>query len=887
MTTDDLKKGIKQSLFDLEDQKIIGVISVNSIDFVQTIFHCFQQNQIAVFLNSEEEFYKIEQTGIQEIIRPKLKFGWCETKFIPQDKDSIAQIAFTSGTTGNPKGVILTHQNLNDVVQRLNQIMEVDSSIREYVGVPVNYSFGFGRCRAVATVGGKFYVPENGFYPLEIKEMLLQGTINAISAVPSLWRLLFQCQDIFGEETNKVRWIEIGSQYMSQKEKELLRHLFPQAKIIQHYGLTEASRSTFLEINSTASKHLESVGKVYGKTKIKISPEQKIMIKGPHVAQKILVNGKLIDNVDNDGWLTTSDLGKLEDEYIYYQGRADDLINCGGIKISPETIEKLIREKLKIQAGITVARIKDSLRGDGILVAVLKDANLSLEKIKKSAQEAIATHNIKSFDAIKLIELEEFPRTATGKIKRKELAQIFESHSNHNTSIDSNTLDVDKNISECEKQIMTIWQSVLGVRNINVESNFFEIGGDSLSAISVMMKIEQLGLSQQIVKGMLQGLSVRELAQRIENSETENNLKISHCISDIFTKNAMNINIIRGLLVLCVIFGHWSEGIFERLPSGIGILFKPLMASIFSAGTPGFAIIYGVSVGYSLFNIFQKDKKHFQKIISSTLKLLISGVIIIALTSIINQLVTSDLKSFTFTTFTNSFYGIITYYLLITATLTFWLRVLNQSQQPAAIAIFLSACLYSLYYILIPLSSLHTSGFLELVKLLITAKYSYIDLTAGVMMGIAVGITLRETITKSYLSMSYIWIGISLIVSALDISAHSHAFDSWFIWPQNDTTIWMWFFYLGWILLILKLNDKVLSWYNQFIPQIKFVFQALATIGILAFPFYISHGLVIPLEEILVALGLSHAISIILSIFLFMAYSIHIFKKIYEANFIW
>lgn len=127
--------------------------------------------------------------------------------------------------------------------------MEMTSEIKEYVGIPVNYSFGFGRCRAISLVDGKFYVPEK-FDPLEIVRMLEADEINAISAVPSLWRVLLSFSDLITQElAKKVYWIEIGSQYMAAEEKLKLAELFPNAKIVQHYGLTEASRTTFLKIH--------------------------------------------------------------------------------------------------------------------------------------------------------------------------------------------------------------------------------------------------------------------------------------------------------------------------------------------------------------------------------------------------------------------------------------------------------------------------------------------------------------------------------------------------------------------------------------------------------------------------------------------------------------
>ena len=109
--------------------------------------------------------------------------GWFDERLDPIERDAPAQILFSSAKiTGRPKALLISHRALADVTHRINAAMQVDATIREYVGVPVTFSFGFGRARAVAAVGGRSYLPPNGFDPGEIARMLEAGEINA------LWR---------------------------------------------------------------------------------------------------------------------------------------------------------------------------------------------------------------------------------------------------------------------------------------------------------------------------------------------------------------------------------------------------------------------------------------------------------------------------------------------------------------------------------------------------------------------------------------------------------------------------------------------------------------------------------------------------------------------------
>lgn len=275
--------------------KRVGVVAVNSTGYVEAIFACMEAGIVAVPLKNSQDDYRIQAAGVEAILTPTAHDPWMSRTFQNRNSDELALISFTSGTEGHPKGVLLTHHNLADVVFRLNKFMQVGAQISEYIGVPVYYSFGLGRCRAVASAGGRFFIPSNGFNPSEIATMLKRGEINAISAVPSLWRILLENKDIIGREGNRVRWIEIGSQYMNRQEKEALKTLFPHACIVQHYGLTEASRTTLLAIHQVEGEILESVGKVTEDVEIKLTTEGHIAIRGPHVVAQCIIDGKEVN----------------------------------------------------------------------------------------------------------------------------------------------------------------------------------------------------------------------------------------------------------------------------------------------------------------------------------------------------------------------------------------------------------------------------------------------------------------------------------------------------------------------------------------------------------------------------------------------------------------
>jgi len=485
---------------------IVGIHQVNSVDFVKSAFQVYNSGKVLAILKGSDSGLKLSQE-----INPQPGGGWLDAKQDVIQEVRHAQIVFTSGTEGRPKAILISHQALADVVLRLNNIMKVDETIREYIGVPVTYSFGFGRCRAVAAAGGKCFIPENGFNPAELARMLSADEINAVSAVPTLWRTVLSQPEIIGEQGKKVKWIEIGSQYMSRAEKEKMKALFPNAIIIQHYGLTEASRTTFLNISKTEGDLLESVGEPIDKVELKISPDGLIMIRGPHVATGQVIDGKIKPLVDEDNWYTTGDYGRLAGSYLYYEGRADDQINCAGVKVNPELLQERINRRLNVENKIAVTRIDDALRGDGFFIAVEPGTGLDLGEIQKVSIEELLELGVNAKSSVKVQEVNHIPRTDTGKVRRKELTKLYSGPVKETKTPTKPTKD---------SSVQELFSSIFLDADIRPEDTFKTLGGDSLNYVQMLMLLEE---KFGIAPANWDRMSISEL-ENIEKKDTSGSI---------------------------------------------------------------------------------------------------------------------------------------------------------------------------------------------------------------------------------------------------------------------------------------------------------------------------------------------------------------------------
>ena len=465
---------------------VIGLVTENSPDFVLQSLQIWDEGGIVLPLRSADDTQRLQQAHATEVRQPAKTGGWLRQARAPRADDTPAQLLFTSGTEGEPKGIWLSHRNLADTVQRLNQTMGVTADIREYIGVPVTHSFGFGRARAVMAVGGAAYIPERGFNPIEINAMLEAGEINAISAVPSLWRLLLQGKPLSAAAAAAVRWIEIGSQAMSADEKRALRDLFPNAAIVQHYGLTEASRSTFLEIHKATDAQLHSVGQPVGAVALRIRDDGRIQIRGPHVTVMTLVEGQLVDPRDAEGWLTTNDQGRLEDGYLVYEGRADDIINCGGIKLSPDDVEHYLAAQGGLAGDFAICRVPDAVRGDGILLAVASTVALDDDSLKTLLVQATQHFGVNARDASTVWRTARIERTSNGKLRRQAIARQY---------MDSRPAQAvaapHQGANQKGRGLQARLSAILGVKAIGDADNFVNLGGDSLRYIQACVALEE------------------------------------------------------------------------------------------------------------------------------------------------------------------------------------------------------------------------------------------------------------------------------------------------------------------------------------------------------------------------------------------------------------
>lgn len=312
-----------------------------------------------------------------------------------------ADLLFTSGTTGQPKGVVLTHRNLLAAIDQINAFIGNGPEDRELMPLPLHHSFGLGRLRCNLRLGATLLLSDGMKRLGDLFRLAEEWQATGMALVPAGVALLLRTAAPRLAALN-LNYLEIGSSPMARSQKEALCALLPSCRLCMHYGLTEASRSTFLSLHE-AGDRLDSIGRPAAGVEIDLV-EGELYVRGGAVAQ--------------EGWLATGDLGWRDDEgYLYLSGRKGEMIDVGGQKVAPLEVEAALLSHPAVEECACVG-VADP---HGICHEVVKAYLVGGE---------VAPHELTSFlrsrlDPYKVPALfewvEALPRTPSGKLLRSQL----------------------------------------------------------------------------------------------------------------------------------------------------------------------------------------------------------------------------------------------------------------------------------------------------------------------------------------------------------------------------------------------------------------------------------------------------------------------------------
>lgn len=451
--------------------------------------------------------------------------------------DDLAYMIYTSGSTGKPKGVKVSHRN---IVNFLNWVrMEVNIKSDERMALLTSYSFDMTLTSnwVPFLTGASLHIlsEKNTKDVNALLRFISEREITFLNVTPSHFSLIANARDYLGDKEIPLRKdmrVMQGGELINTKDLNLWLSYYPGHRFINEYGPTETTvASTYFPIpvseENTVELHTVPIGKPVYNTQIYIlnNDLKNCMIgvpgelciggegvtQGYHAKDDKTAEAFIQNPYGEEGDLLyrTGDVVRLlNDGNIEFLGRNDHQINLRGYRIEAGEIESTMRE----YAGITEAVIvpqKDT--ADSLaLVAFYTGSNgqVPTKEIRAHLSETLPEYMIPSHFEY----LDVMPCTPSGKLDKNALPAV---------TIEAGKIvdDSAKPTTELELQVAEIWEEVLGIKGIGLNSNFWEIGGDSLKAMRLIMRMKKEGFINFGLKEAFEYQTVGSIVEHMLSSQ--------------------------------------------------------------------------------------------------------------------------------------------------------------------------------------------------------------------------------------------------------------------------------------------------------------------------------------------------------------------------------
>lgn len=438
LTYEELRRGAQQIATLLDNRygndRLVMLRAYSTVSFMATLLGIMYSGNIAIPVNPElpenDIKYIQEKSVAVAVIDPVTQEEYSNTT--PNDymrNTSTALVMYTSGTSGFPKGVIISQRNLIHSCKAISRYLGYDSTPSAAIVLPLHYSYALlSQVCCMLFVGGSMRLFSNFRNPIKFAEVVNNDGLETFCGVPSTYNALALIHGMNKVSMPGVRTICSAGAPMDRSKFDVIKEIFPNSKFFNNYGMTEAAPRIaaireddprFFE--PTCGKPIDGVDvKIVDPHNHKEMPDGEdglLVVKGPNVTSGYLNEKQLTESAfTQDGFLISNDIAHMDNGYIFIHGRSDEIFNVGGEKVAPLEIERVLNGIEGIQSA-AVAGFEDEHRGMVPYAFLKLDRTFSRFELLQSLKENLIPAKLPQ----RYFEVRSFPMTSSNKLQRRQL----------------------------------------------------------------------------------------------------------------------------------------------------------------------------------------------------------------------------------------------------------------------------------------------------------------------------------------------------------------------------------------------------------------------------------------------------------------------------------
>jgi tyrocidine synthetase-3 len=526
---------------------LIAIYMEPSVDVIISILAIFKSGSAYVPIDTELPSERIEHilqdSGAKCIILSKnyqKDINFTETCIDIEDEASwtfkskleqslsssekLAYIIYTSGSTGKPKGVRIAQYQLGNYVQWFTK--KLNYSYKDSAVLLSSFAFDLGHSTVFTTIanGGALHMLKKEEY-LDIDYLntyLKKEKITFIKGTPTLFSLIINDPYFEPNALVYLRYLMLGGEEIIYKDLTTYFNYYPDKKVINHYGPTEATIGCIVKSLSKENYHEIKEASIIGRPISNMNAyilDNYLKPVAPGVLGQLYLSGIAIsegyhnrpdltkekfieDPFDKEKRMyATGDLASWSTSYeIEFKGRIDDQLKIRGYRVELGEIKKVINTIDFVQKCCIL--IKEE-KGQKSLVAFIETKEVEkIEVVRSLLEKSLPSYMIPNL----IIPISKIPATPNGKTDKKALAKLIENLKQEEEKPTTNT----------EKLVLELWNVTLNIELNDISANFFSLGGNSLRALKLIGKIEQQFRKKISLKEFFSNPTIKKIAKKID-----------------------------------------------------------------------------------------------------------------------------------------------------------------------------------------------------------------------------------------------------------------------------------------------------------------------------------------------------------------------------------